>query len=746
MSEDIGCRLARLEQQVTSISRAPKLTSASLEDATLEVYDAQGSLRALVGQQPDGTSGLTVVNGPIPPTPAKPTIDPGMGTLTVIWDGKFENNAVSPLDFARVEVHVGPFADFEPDASTLRGTMETAQGGSVTVPLGYQQWWVRLRTRSLSGAASPATMAVSGEPRQATTKDIAAGAITADKLSLGSTGNLLPDPGFETGVIESRIADLGLDWAKIEGDGAGSACCLTISTNADGEPRWLPYDAFPVLAGDMYWLGIAYRCSTTWVGDGVGISLVWKDAKGKILNTGTVFAPDPKPDGQWRRISGQVRAPEGTVRAEARLQTSGGTAGAVSFDNVECRSIMSSATSGERAEIGPDGVRLFDSQGEQVVSLVTGAPNYLSLSSHDGTSVASISSDGAAGFQSLSVTGKLTWQGDDLRVVLDQMPRGLVAINRQTKRVQTTGTEIGWVELPFDADPAREYRVVVDAFVEPSAAGGELRMRLRDGGASAPDIRSPQLQSAVHQLVRTGGWQRVRLELPVSGATLGKGKHRLLATIDNRQGPSGQSVTLIGGDGFPGFMYIEDVGPKLPETGGYNTGGGSSSKPDPDPKPVPQQYTTTYDAVWSGSYANRSGYNSYYGSQMLQGYYSENNGTQAALCGFPASMVKDLAGASVQKAELFLYFDHWYSSSGGKTVIKPHGHTSRPGTFSCGSSSKSFDWSRNEGKWVDVTNLFEASTTRGFALDPNNTSGTYYGRANGVGQTNPPKLRVTYTR
>ncbi|MFF4408477.1 hypothetical protein ACFY1P_29535 [Streptomyces sp. NPDC001407] len=745
MSEDIGRRLARLEQQVTAISRAPKLTNASLEDATLEVYDDKGSLRALVGQQPDGTSGVTVVNGPVPPMPAKPTVTSSMGTLVISWDGKFDNNAVSPLDFARVEVHVGAVPDFEPDASTLRGTVETAQGGTVTVTLGYQQWWVRLRTRSLSGATSAATAAVAGEPRQAHTTDIAAGAITADKLSIGSTGNLLPDPGFETGLTESRLADLGMSWARIESGGADSPCCLTIATTG-GEPRWLPYDPFAVNPGDMYWLGIHYRCSKAWVGSGVGISLVWRDAKGKILNTSSVTAPEPKADGQWRRISGKVRAPEGAVRAEARLQAGDGTAGEVSFDNAECRSIMTSAASGERAEIGPDGVRLFDGQGEQVVSLVTGAPNYLSLSSHDGTSVASISDTGAAGFQSLSVAGKLTWQGDDLQTVLDSMPRGLVAINRQTARVETTGTEVGWVEVGFDADPTREYRIVVDAHVSPSVAGGELRLRLRDGGASAPDIRSPQVQSAMHQLVRDGGWQRVRLELPISGSVLGKGKHRLLATFDNRQGPAGQSVTLIGGQSYPGFMYIEDVGPKLKETGGYNTGGGSSSKPDPDPKPVPQQYTTTYAAAWSGSYSRRSSYNSYYGAQMLQGYYSENNGTQASLCGFPADMVKDLSTASVQKVELFLYFDHWYSSSGGKAVIKPHGHTSRPATFSCGSSSKSVDWSRNEGKWVDVTALFEASTTRGFALDPNNTSGTYYGRANGVGGANPPKLRVTYTK
>ncbi|MGI5526819.1 hypothetical protein ACQEVX_05130 [Streptomyces syringium] len=744
MPEDIGSRIARLEKQVTSALRAPKLASASLEDATLQVHDDQGSLRALIGQQPDGTSGVTVVNGPTPPTPTTPQVAPALASLVVTWDGRFQDGAVSPLDFARVEVHVSPIEGFEPDASTLRGTIETAQGGHVTVPLGYQQWWVRLRTRSLSGATSPATTAEAGEPRQTGTADIAAGSITADKLSIGSTGNLLPDPGFETGGAESRIAALGLPWARIKTGGHDSDHCLTIDTTG-GSDRWFPYDPFPVLGGDLYWLAVHYRCSKSWAGTGVSISLVWKDATGKILNTGTVAAPQPQPDGGWRRITGKVRAPEGAVRAEARLETVGGTAGWVSFDNAECRSIMTSAVTGERAEIAPDGVRLYDGQGEQVVSLVTGAPNYLSLTSHDGTSVASISEDGAAGFQSLAVAGKLTWGGDDLQTVLDRLPRGVIAYNRQAAPVTTSTAEVGWVELPVEIDPTRMYRIVLDAHAMPSVAGGELRLRLRDGGTKAPDVSSPMIQSAVYQLTRNTSWQRSRLELVRSGEALGAGRHRLLFTYDNREGPSGQTVRLFGGETFPAVMYVEDIGPTIPETGGLNPASGSGGT-KPDPKPVPQQYTKTYQATWSGSYDRRSGYSDFYGDKLMQGYYSENHGTLAALAGFPADVARDLSGATIQRVEVFLYFDHWYSSSGGTAVIKTHGHGSRPSSFSSNSASKPVSWGRNEGKWVDITNLFDPAKTRGIALDPNSTSDTYYGRAHGVGQANPPQLKITYTR
>ncbi|MFI1801936.1 hypothetical protein ACH427_32015 [Streptomyces sp. NPDC020379] len=47
---------------------------------------------------------------------------------------------------------------------------------------------------------------------------------------------------------------------------------------------------------------------------------------------------------------------------------------------------------------------------------------------------------------------------------------------------------------------------------------------------------------------------------------------------------------------------------------------------------------------------------------------------------------------------------------------------------------------------MDITSFFDPAKTRGIALDPNSTSDPYYGRAHGVGQANPPQLKITYTR
>ncbi|MEU5682548.1 hypothetical protein [Streptomyces venezuelae] len=43
------------------------------------MYDENGSLRAVFGRQPDGTSGITALNGPRPPAPSSPQVEPVLG-------------------------------------------------------------------------------------------------------------------------------------------------------------------------------------------------------------------------------------------------------------------------------------------------------------------------------------------------------------------------------------------------------------------------------------------------------------------------------------------------------------------------------------------------------------------------------------------------------------------------------------------------------------------------------------------
>ncbi|MFF2566691.1 hypothetical protein [Streptomyces sp. NPDC058084] len=729
MSNDLArlaARIAALERRLAQQNRTSRLAYSSIENGALDVYDEDGFLRAVIGQQPDGTTAVNVVNGPPPPQPTAPVLAPAIGGVAVTWDGTFTGAVAAPLDWARVEIHTSTEADFSPGPATLRGTLESPRGGTLIVTA-VAPLYVRLLARNTSGTASAASPAAG--PR-------APGAVGAGDLEIGANGNLVPDPSFETGVVAGQLA--GQNLVVVEAGGNDSAHALRIDNAASGSSRSLYYDRFPVTPGDRFWLAADYKVSADYAGNGVLLALRWYDANGTWLSSGVISTTAPTPNDTWRRLTGPLlQAPPSAAYGQVRLQATAGTAGKVWFDNIECRPVFSTATTGARSEISPLGLRLYDEDGDEAVSLITGAPNYLTLRT-DGTPVATIDQSGNAAFADLSVAGRLTIAGDPIEALLAGFARGLVAVDYQATAVSASTTDYGFVELSFDADTSRMYRVVVDCYADPSAAGGELVLVLRDGGANSPTISSTQIQSGIYPMAGAG-YHRVHLETIRSGWSFGAGLHRLLTTFRVQYGPSGQTVRLLGGGNYPGLMYVEDVGPYIPETGQYNTGGGTTTPPK-------KTYTKTYAASWSGSYANRGAYNSYYGNQCLQGYYSSTNGMQAALIGFPSSLATDLSGAVIQKAEIYLYFEHWYYNSGGKAVIKAHKHASRPSTFSSDGEAQTITWGKNVGKWVDITAVFDSTSWRGIALDPNNSDRTYYGRAQGVGQTYPPQLRVTYTK
>ncbi|WP_327356318.1 hypothetical protein [Streptomyces sp. NBC_01304] len=184
MPTDIGTRLARLEKLLRTAIRSPKLANASLENGAVDVYDENGSLRAVIGQQADGTSGIVHVNGPPPPTPTTPALTAVLGGVAVTWDGRFVGDDVAPLDFSRIEVHSSPTADFEPTQETQVGTIESPRGGTVPIPA-EEPVHVRLLARNLSGTASAQPSGTAGPtgPAVVVAQDVLDGIITETKIA-----------------------------------------------------------------------------------------------------------------------------------------------------------------------------------------------------------------------------------------------------------------------------------------------------------------------------------------------------------------------------------------------------------------------------------------------------------------------------------------------------------------------------------------------------------------------------------
>lgn len=246
---DIGTLLGRLDKRLTAIERSARLSSASLDDTALQVYDGDRSLRAVVGQQADGTTAANIVNGPQPPEPSAPIVASVLGGITVSWDGTFAGGAVMPLDWSRIEVHASPLSSYSPMAATLQSTIETPQGATVVVPT-TGNLYVRLLARSTSGTASDPTAIVGPTgPSPVVASDILDGivttlklandAVTAAKIATGAVGtteiadDAVTTPKIIAGAVQAgQIAALAVTTAKLDAEAvtAGKIGALAITT------------------------------------------------------------------------------------------------------------------------------------------------------------------------------------------------------------------------------------------------------------------------------------------------------------------------------------------------------------------------------------------------------------------------------------------------------------------------------------------------------------------------------------
>ncbi|MEU3260934.1 hypothetical protein ABZ694_24630 [Streptomyces albidoflavus] len=354
----LALEVARLRREVAEMRKGQRVAhGATVEDAAIEVRDDAGSLRAIVGQQGDGTTGIQVVNGPPPPEPTPPILTSVLGGVAASWDGLFANGAVIPLDWARIEVHAAADDAFEPGPATLVTTIETAQGATVIVPT-ETPVYVRLLARSTSGTPSipSATAGPEGPAPVVSTElldgivtetKLAAEAVTAAKIKLGAVGadqlalgvgNLAPDPSFE-GPRTVALIDGLPDWTLVT-PGSDSPTALHVDCTAPAT-AWknLELARLPVLPGERHYLALDYRVSADFDGAGAKVFFRYEDATGTVTGWGVADEP-PVLGGPWTRVTAQVMAPPETVVAVLVVEASEVTVGEAWFDNVEVRTLI----------------------------------------------------------------------------------------------------------------------------------------------------------------------------------------------------------------------------------------------------------------------------------------------------------------------------------------------------------------------------------------------------------------------
>ncbi|MFI1100244.1 hypothetical protein [Streptomyces melanogenes] len=212
----LAARIVALERRLEQLSATARLAHSSIEDGAITVYDDTGSLRGIIGQQPDGTTGAVPVNGPPPPAPSTPLVTPALAALAVTWDGTWSGPTTAVGDLARIQVHLLPTADTLPDPRTPAATIESQTGATVTIPCttSYAPVWVRLLAINTSGTPGPASAPVKASPRRLVNTDVYEGTLTAKEIKANSLTadrmdvNDLRAGLFVAGVIKADMLDV----------------------------------------------------------------------------------------------------------------------------------------------------------------------------------------------------------------------------------------------------------------------------------------------------------------------------------------------------------------------------------------------------------------------------------------------------------------------------------------------------------------------------------------------------------
>ena len=637
------------------------------------------------------------------------------------------------------------------------------------------------------------------------TDKLAVGAVTAENIKLGTFNtNPVPDPSFEEDYSIGQLSASPTNrWRWDHSVGAGTVTRwvggrtgrngVELSANATTGSARVRSGNFAVTPGYRYVVSVyagkmeavtsrlyvrvaggSTDALTEYPASSTGTMIPWDGGvDDQIENVDVPLLGDRADSDAYGLYSGIVTIPAGITRASIMVWNYQPTAvSRVMVDDVAIIPLGNGAS-----ELTAAGLRIFGVDGIETGAFVSNRASYFSIASK-GETVATIDSKGGAAFSTLSVAGLpdgtgISFWGEELKDILNRLPRGLKQYANSGGNYGPYTSEAGYFLLDTLLEGGRMYRIGFHAHFLPSQAITPIwRIRATLSTAAGLDAPLPtqtsptlllhQAGSTIANNARSDGADGIfrtpyslegyNLKLWLTLDTTGTGTHQFLPPGDG--GENWLHHINDAGDPIAGNMlYIEDLGSSTDDDGDskwnskYRANAtvftGGVQGPDETPvKRITKTYSSTSSATYKGTGVKRTDT-----TDVIQGYNSYNGNGQG-LWIFP-SMTADLAGATINKIEVYAYANHWYNNAGGTALLKVHGYSSAPASSPTQTTVGAVSgWKKPQGRWVTLSSSFhagfKAGTYKGFGMGPGTTTTPlYYGRFTGG---TAARIRVTYTK
>lgn len=610
---------------------------------------------------------------------------------------------------------------------------------------------------------------------------IASKSITTDKMVITSSDNMIIEPDFSNGGY-SWQTKAGITFVP-DGGRNGASIRFTESTGVLSTLNVL--NRLPVSDNDRFRMQMWYRTSAAQSSGRLSFMIrcfstatAYVDIFG-IRNTANTTV------NTWTLLEGQSPTlPLGTIAVEfyLRVQNSATTVitdldyvsvtrandaslivdGAITASKLEtdlvlATKIIAGDPAGVRAEMAPEGFKVFGKASGDTTSTgtyeivrlgVADTNDMFAIADKDGITQASISENGIVSGKQVYASDDIVFKGDKLSDILWELPKGHIAsafrYTDSTYNARAGGEWAPYLRIEVNMERNRLYKISTSAIRIGQDVGGSATIRILQATGSVATI-SNGVTVATVDLKDWGDGNSTMLSdyAQLGGATQDGPRNDIVMVSYLLMFKSDTKQFGIRSNGFyPVRLMIEDMGPLHGTHTGVWLDTTSSNGVPPAAPPAKSVRTSTWDCNFIKSFTGTGAYYNYNVNKGYQGLSPAGYGNMKTIMKFP-DMTGELSGSVIHSIRVYLYFEHWYYNAGGTARIALAGGGDTSTYTGQNPVVTSGGWPKPGGRWVTIPTGhywgFQNGTYRGITLEGDGTYNTY-------GIAHPGKIEVTYTK